>query len=279
MVVGGTNPDARQDVEVINLKDPGSNCIKPANCPLDRFSVGTFMDGKAYVCQDYDEKKCYFYQNSTNEWIQTFSTIWFRKLAAGIRLTDDEFWILAGQHYSTYLDTSEICSASSGSCEEFVDLPENDSIYPKAARVNASHIFVKPNQFKKSWLFNQNDETFHQLPDMAESRAGPFVGSVNGKEIVVGRDSVEIYDLTTNEWRSGPRPPIDEGNNLSTAVSVQYKDSFILVGGKLNDYDYNQDIFQFNAQTHQWQILEQKLQRERYYFTAFLVPEDYITCS
>ena len=111
----------------------------------------------------------------SDEWTKNISTNSARYYAAGVQLTEQNFWILGGNDASSWLSTTEVCNPSSG-CSEFVDLPEV-SFVPQAVRFNSSHIFVLPRLFpfcftiglsqrrRKVWKVN----AFAQPPGSGES--------------------------------------------------------------------------------------------------------------
>ena len=87
-----------------------------------------------------------------------------------------------------------------------------------------------------------------------------------------------IYDLDLgiDQWRPGPDIPIER------ASSVQFKDSFLVVGGGLNEFPYDEtnQIWQFNADAsdERWILRPETMKRPKYWAAAFLVPNDYATC-
>ena len=144
MIVGATLNINNGDVEVVNLGAKDSTCFKPLNIPLDYGSVGTFMQGQAFVCGDPEHTQCYTYDNKIDRWNQTFQLVHQRYFATGVQLSENEWWIVGGKGNSLqHLTSTEICSFPSG-CTESVNLPV-ESFYPKTVRVNETHIFVFPN--------------------------------------------------------------------------------------------------------------------------------------
>ena len=214
---------------------------------------------------------------TVDHWDRSIATREVRYWAAGIQLSDDEFWILGGFNgqISRNLNSTEICSPTS-SCRDFVDLPEITDDNPQVVRVNGSHIFVMPNDQGRAWMFNQDDNTFHRLPDMMEARWTAVAGLINEREIVVAggylSKTSEILDLDKNEWREGPDLPV--ATEIYAPRSVQFEDSFVIVGGTGNNN--GKGILKFNARNYTWEVLPHHFQKARYDGAAFLVPDDYI---
>ena len=170
-----------------------------------------------------------------------------------------------------WLSTTELCSLTSGSCSLFTNLPEL-SYHPRAVRIDNRRVFVLPNQNGRAWIFNQNGNTFSQIPNLLEKRDRASVGLINGEEIVVaggsGSKTSEIFNIATNEWRQGPDLPIN--GDLCCTSSVQYGNSFLIVGGF--NGGVQDSILRYDSSNHKWVTLPQKLDTGRDNFAAFLIP-------
>ena len=270
MAVGGFG--AENDVEIVNLNSDGAPCFKPKQCPLKLGSTGTLIAGTPLVCEDFDSGDCYSYDSINDQWNLMFSTNVIRYQAAGIQLSEDQFWIIGGSTDGVWLSTSELCSMVSKSCSRFVDLPEilNN---PKALKINNKEVILLSSENGHAWLFSLNGNYFSQLPDMLESRNKPALGLINEFEVVVagGVDSKtsEILDLSTKEWKYGPELPVNY--DLCCASSVQYEDSFIVLGGF--DQAIQNKIIKFDPVRYEWIELEQTLMNARSNFPAIIIPD------
>ena len=156
MIVGGEK--AENDVEVVDLLSNERCNFKPADIPLQRGSSGIFMEGQAIVCESAGDmqypmsKKCYSYNNVTNEWLEVFETNLHRYFAADLLLSDTEWWLLGGNNphkkacnsitlnfmtgageVNNYhvTNTTEICSLSAGCRIHDIVLPQRPA-YPSA---------------------------------------------------------------------------------------------------------------------------------------------------
>ena len=212
-----------------------------------------------------------------DEWIKNISTLATRSSAGAIELSEDEFLIVGGFEFPYDLTTTEICSLSSG-CTESIDI-ESKFYHPQIVRMDEENIFVLQNEFSKTWRFNQKQTSWSRLPDLLQRRENPFVGFVNGHEVVVAggryKSSSEIFDTQTQEWRMGPDLPDDR--ELCCGSSVQYKDTFLIIGGE--DGGEQDAILEFDPVNYEWKVLPHKLKTARNSFAAVLVPNDYISCS
>ena len=68
-------------------------------------------------------------------------------------------------------------------------------------------------------------------------------------------DTMEVYDPATKQWTQGPDMPAP----LSGHCVVQYRDSFIVIGGNTgkdnNDEEESSFILSFNVTTDSWSLL------------------------
>ena len=86
--------------------------------------------------------------------------------------------------------------------------------------------------------------------------------------------SSEIFDIESRKWTNGPDLP----NVIYHGESVQYKNTFLIVGGwdGSNRFD---SIYEYDIRTNQWIKRSEKLKRARLAFTAFLVPDEVAQCN
>ncbi len=82
--------------------------------------------------------------------------------------------------------------------------------------------------------------------------------------------------LNTKTWEPKPDLPI----SIEVGASVQFQDSFLIVGG----YDkttsrYLDSIYYFNPVKDDWDLLEQKLDSRLADVIAFMVPDHAVDCS
>ena len=88
-----------------------------------------------------------------------------------------------------------------------------------------------------------------------------------------------IYDIDSgiDLWR-----PITADLELTQGSSVQFGDTFLAVGGELNDGTYTdtRQIWEFNADPldEKWIQRPEQLTLVGYSMAAFMVPNDYATC-
>ncbi len=67
-------------------------------------------------------------------------------------------------------------------------------------------------------------------------------------------DDSEIYNTATQEWRQGPTLP----QTIRYMSSVQYEDTFLLVGGRNVD-QYLDTIYQYDQTSETWILREERL--------------------
>ena len=102
--------------------------------------------------------------------------------------------------------------------------------------------------------------------------------SVNGISFSPYGGSSEILDLDLDQvgWKVGPDLP----KPLYGGASVQYEDSFLLVGGFSTAARVaSTSLFTFEVETGLWRELPQKLTMGHdLYLTAVLVSDDFVQC-
>ncbi len=65
----------------------------------------------------------------------------------------------------------------------------------------------------------------------------------------------EIYNTRTQEWREGPTLP----QPICCMASVQYEDTFLLVGGDINSAEELDTIYQYNQTSETWTLRPERL--------------------
>ena len=95
------------------------------------------------------------------------------------------------------------------------------------------------------------------------------------KYLLIFASSSEIFDTQTQEWQMGLDLP--DGQELCCGNSVQYKDTFLIIGGE--NGGIQDAILEFDPVNYKWKVLPHKLKTARNSSAAVLVPNDYISCS
>ena len=96
--------------------------------------------------------------------------------------------------------------------------------------------------------------------------------------VITGQSNTTfIYDLDdgSTSWRSGP-VFVEQW----LGGSVQYGNTFLLVGGLVDTFTSTRDIYQFNPDPNdeKWILRAEKLSKPKDHFASFLVPNDYALC-
>jgi hypothetical protein len=229
---------------------------------------------------------CHSYNNVTNTWsLETSTLIAGRRTAAGVQLSDTEWWISGGTSgISGALSSTELYTVGLGfSSYENLPLDEANHVMIK---INTSHVMMIGGRFLcgQSWLFNINTAMWTPLQNMTVmSRSNPFAGLATypdgHQEVVVagggGQKSTEIFSFDSMSWRMGPN---DLPRKLAKGTSVQYQNSFLAVSG-YGDGLYFDKIYKFEPNNETWIELNETLSVARTWYTSFLVPHDYIQCN
>ena len=88
------------------------------------------------------------------------------------------------------------------------------------------------------------------------------------------KKSTDELNLSSLEWNKGPDLPF----HIHHGTTVQYKDTFIIVGAGSHSH-YFDHILQYDVDTKDWIIREEKLSRKGFGFTAFLIPDELAQCE
>ena len=137
-------------------------------------------------------------------------------------------------------------------------------------------------------MFNQIDEQWIEIPEqLSEVRKRGHAGIVtfpNGTRSVIqaggdGTKTAEAFDLETQTWTPIPDIPVPEA--LYGGASVQYGDTFLIVGGYgSGGLGYTTKIIMYDPRIEDWIIHSQELVvRAKYDTTSFLIPDGFVSCT
>jgi hypothetical protein len=90
--------------------------------------------------------------------------------------------------------------------------------------------------------------------------------------------SVEILNIGSNEWQTGPELPL---GIYSSQIVEDQNGGVVLIGGESSTVDNLDTLYQLphGGQDAVWTKMEQKMQTGRWQHTAFLVPDRIVDCS
>ena len=140
---------------------------------------------------------------------------------------------------------------------------------------NKTHIFDIKNQ---KWS-NGPELNFERQVHSCARISSNSQGSENSIIVVGGwnksqcMSSVEILDDGSSEWRQGPELPYP----ICCSASVEHPlGGVVLIGGYVNTTTALDTIYHLTdaGKDAKWELMPQKLQIARGYFTAFLVPDE-----
>ena len=284
MVVGGDTSAAYYDVEVLDLTGKDRECEKPRDYTRYMAPVGTFIDREVLVCGGQTSSsyynQCYVYIPANDTWINTKNMVSSRAFAAGVMISDTEWWVTGGRTTSI-LSTTELLN-NTGDFNTYTALPTSRSGH-SAVKINNTHVAILGHYAsnRNQYIHDRIAGSWTNYPSLV-NRAGAQGGLViypNLTQVLViaggnGLNSSEIFSLERKTWQPGPDLPVDMVYN---GQSVQYRDSFLIVGGR--NSSYSKSIIRFDAIKEDWVILEQELATARDQFAAFTIPDYYISCT
>ena len=283
-IVGGYKSFHRS--HVIDISGQKRVCQPIADFPLDFSSTGDFINGSAFVCGGANpltlRKQCYSYNPTTNKWVKKATMNSRRWCAAGLMYNQTHWWITGDRSSDK---STELYDMNSNKFTKHVDLPASRGGHV-LVRVNNTHIMlVGHNKLtNQAWMFNQITEDFTELPNSLEKRIFTQAGLVtfeNGTKLVIVAGSydgktAEAFDLHQEKWTSAI-PDLPVSFQLNEASSLPFGDSFIMVGGRIDD-GAQKKIITYDTTKENWTVMEEETDVERFAFVAFFVPDDYVTC-
>ncbi len=250
--------------------------------------VGTFSEGYPWMCGGDPNPFCFKYDISTDEWIRAADPLdRTRRLAAGVMLSETEFWITGGDDTTSGAgtETTIIFHTDTEEVESYIDLPERMWRH-NVLRINDTTIFfIGGDDTGKAWFFDVATESFAELFRGRIPYYLAFAGLVEkasgAQEIVVtgGYENprlTEILNLDTLEWREGPAFPAF----ISNGASVPYGKTFLAVGGLIQGGGGNSNnIYSFDPDAEEWVEISRVMTLEREWFAPVVVPPGYADCN
>ena len=236
--------------------------------------VGYFDEdeNKVIVCGGEDDAwnvldTCFEYSLETDEWNEAnFKMKEKRAWAASVVLNNGSFFVLGGDDPS--FETLE-----------YSEFPIEGHYGPRLPYEATGHCLCQPNQnrlfmagghgrglSKLAFLLDLNTGEWTQLPDMIEARNDHICHQINGgKEVLaIGGDeksSVESFAFDSMSWK--------EVNSLPREIqdaryAVEYKDTFLIVGGWDWDYGNLDTLYEFvPSAEYRWVERSEKLAQRR----------------
>ncbi len=288
-IAGGQTSSPIADVEIVDLNpdDPIQlPCFIPE--PLPRTlgeTVGTYSLGFPWVCGGTANLDCFKYDVANDQWLTGAAQLDIeRRLAAGVMLSETEWWITGGDQDldSIGTDTTMIYDTEAEEVRPYVDLPERmwrHNIF----RVDDTTIFLIGGDLDgKAWFFDTESETFTEVFDERFEYFLGFAGLVekdDGTQLIVvtggfqNRTLTEILDLSTMQWRQGP-----DFANISNGASVPYGKTFLAVGG-IDPRGEVDDIYAFEPNAEEWVELSRVMTQAREWLPPVVVPPGFVECG
>jgi hypothetical protein len=298
LISGGFLTD---NCEVINLEPSASSCKNLPNFPAAVYgAIGeSGVKGNSVICggwQNYNQSsKCYSLEN--NKWVSSDSRNSTKVSAASAQLQDGQIIVTGGQNSSlNNLNSAEILTAEGW-----------DTTMPVLPVTIVDHCMVTVNYttvmviggwqndkyLGKTFYYTFGEESWTEGPKLKNARFWHSCGKIRSNNasqkltiIVVGGadgssaylSSVEILDIGSNEWQTGPELPF--GIYWSQMVKAQ-NGGVALIGGFSNSDSYLDTLFQLphGGQDALWTKMEQKLKIGRNHHIAFMVTDNVVDCS
>jgi len=300
LICGGYNPSI-DTCEVINLASSASTCKNPPNYPAKVFLAigGLGFKVNPILCGGIQNnaysKNCYSLEN--NKWVSSASMNSARAYAAADQSKDGKLLVTGG-----------FDGSPSGSLNSAEMLTEEgwESNIPSLPVTIRNHCMVTVNSTtvmaisgiqndrysRKTFYFNFGEESWTEGPELKNNRIYHSCGKIRrNKEsqemsiIVAGGkygqsylSSVEILNIGSNEWQTGPELPL---GIYSSQIVEDQNGGVVMIGGLTSDDDILDTLYQLphGGQDAVWTKMEQKMKTGRHEHTAFMVPDNIVDCS
>jgi len=242
--------------------------------------TAAYYRGKVVACGGYTGEEftanCYELSSDLNEWLPIQSLpdtrLFFQTFKSSVI---DDTWVLSGgDEFSTGVFAyDEIFSP-------LPSLPEGFSDHCQLT-VNEKFIFFSGNTHTRdTFLFNWETQEYIQLEDMPEGVNDPACGILNnpfdGPEFLVatGYDAF-IFSLKDLSWREARLFPV----KARFLTSVNVDGGILAVGGAENFDDAMDTLYKFDEDTHDWTLLDKRLEIPRFYSAVVAVPDEFLQCQ
>jgi hypothetical protein len=142
----------------------------------------------------------------------------------------------------------------------------------------------------KTFYYTFREESLTEGPELKNKREGHSCGKIRrSKEsqemsiIVAGGydgssyfSSVEILDVGSNEWQTGPELPF---GIVDSQMVEDQNGGVVLIGGYSDVFLDTLYQLPHSGQDAVWTKMEQKMKSGRQFHTAFFVPDNIVDCS
>jgi hypothetical protein len=295
LICGGYEPYT-ESCEVINLASSASTCKNSPNFPAKVYLAigGLEFKENPILCggsqNQYSFNKCYSLEN--NEWVALASMSSKRIGASAAQLKDGKLLVTAGKDVSeSSLNSAEMLTKE-GWESNIPNLPV--TIYGHClVTVNSTTVLAIGGRQNgqtsgKTFFFTFGEGSWTEGPELKNKRDSHSCGKIRKNKdsqemsIIVaggwGLSSVEILDVGSNEWQTGPELPF--GISDSQMVEDQ-NGGVVLIGGYSSSVGTLDTLYQLphGGQDAVWTEMEQKLKTGRKWHTALMVPDNLVDCS
>jgi len=293
MVIGGYIFDQQQrcqflnSIEIINLEDPNIRCQPIVHSfPIAVSGGGVFLNESSDVVMVCGGKNCGDLSIDTCKTLNAQEGIWLpgpfmvgpRADFASSLVGND--WVITGGVPSEEPNIQFFNgNVFQGVTEPNLDIPTTHC----QVTIDMETIFIAGGEDVFFYNFVSGDiEILDTAPTAALKELGVNCGLITNaggeKEVVAfQREESAIFSISSKKWRNGPSAP----GIHNVMATVQLEDTFVVVGGSSGPPTYTpyDTIFLFNATTHVFDLIEQRLLQAREETMALAVPDAFVSCQ
>jgi hypothetical protein len=292
-------------VEVVDLASEGPSCSNLPDYKLNsKQSVGfLYKESKPIICGGHDgtspKKECYSLETpQSKEWTQIpFMSV--ARADAAIAANEDQtkFFVFGGQGS----DEEYLRSGEAYSSEKWTTLGVNldEGVRSACAVTYTSNSILliggstKTEEASQSvYSFDTSAEKWSSFSPLVTGRrhhscikvnstatSGEYVVVVGGWN-KVSLSTVEFLEPESKVWKLGPElPKALHGGSL---IEDTFGQRLLYIGGSNDESGKSSQIFAINfpfTVTSKWEVVYQNLQMARQFSTAFLIPDEFVSCT
>ena len=289
--------------EAVNLVSESSTCSNLPDFKLNsKHNIGfLFNNNKPIICGGLDgsspKKECYSLEPEAKEWAQISSMLVPRADSAiGSNAEQTEFYVFGGQGSDEDFMKSVEVYSSKGWTKLDADLEAGVKRSCAVTLADSSILLIggstKDDEATQStFMFHTYSNAWRSFSPLVTGRRHHSCGKMSstntsGDYVVVAGgwnegslSSIEILEPGSTTWKLGPELP--KALHGGSMLEDTYNQRLLYIGGSNDASGKSSDVFALNfplTVTSKWEVLSQKLKQPRQFSTAFLIPDEFVSC-
>lgn len=295
LIAGGerTYDTGLTDVEILSINS-NETCGPVKDLPTGKFGASAAWHlERPTICGGYYSEECYRYLVDNDYWEPYGALPHHQDHAASVSWPNGDWWIAGGSafvalyYYETYINITQEGIRVPVPTEQhcIARINETHAIMTGGVRHIATGLDETTKYHKQAYIIDWTTKSWSETTSMASHHAGHACFVFGDYAYVIGGWSqdddvvpTEKYNLVTREWTVGP--PLPGSKRLEFAATVEYDETYLLIGGREVETDEESDaVFQFDEKLQDWVERTERLQLARCAHSAIPFPDGTVDCS